>query len=352
MLQVPGDALTSPWDAPEARALLEALREGKAAPPPGGAAALLAFGERHGVGGVVLDRLVASGWRPPADALARDVARELDHEAHLATLRRIDAALARAGLRAVALKGAALAARLYPRPAARATSDVDLLVAEDELDDVARVLGEDGWRGEDSPSERRFRREHFHLHFTKPGAPPLELHFHAYRGFGHVMRSEPMIARAVPALGLEAVRVAAPEDEIPYLAAHAAAHRFVRLGWLWDLALYVDHVSDATLAAARRRAEERGFARVLGFTAAVLEERLGRPRARLLAEDNGGRGRALEKVRRLVVSAIAEEPREPVARSLTRFVFTTLLCDDAASAVRYARTATAERVRAAFGAET
>ncbi len=347
-MQRPRDALTL-WDDPASRALLELLRD----PPPtagalgsaGARARLLHTAEQHGLGGVALDRFRAAGVELPEGALAREVARELDHEAHLATVREIDDAFGREGLRGVVLKGAVLAARLYPRPASRSTSDIDLLVAEADLERAARVLAPLGWRGETGAEEERFRREHFHLHFARAGSPPLEVHFHAYRGFGRVFRSEPILARAVAALDLAALGVPAPEDEITYLAAHAAAHRFVRIGWLYDLVLLVMRSDRDALRRARENAAEHGFARVLAFTAALLEEQLGCTAARDLAEDAS----ALERARQRVVSAITEEPRRPVARSLTRFVYTALLCDSAAAAARYAREASAQRARLALG---
>lgn len=326
-------------------ALLRGTRSVGPGTPTGEVGRLLDAAERHGVTGVVLDRLRASSTPVPSEALARDIARELDHEAHLATLREMDGAFASAGLGAVVLKGALLASRLYPRPAARATTDIDLLVAESDLPRAERALATLGFEGEDTPEERRFRREHFHLHLARPGSPPLELHFHAYRGFGRLLRSEPLLARSVPVPGYAALAALGIADEIVYLAVHAAAHRFARIGWLWDLELLVGRASADDLAAARDRARTEGFARVLDFTAALLVEELGCDAAAALAT----RGHALAAARRGLVSALAPEPARPLARSLTRLVYTTLLCDDAEAAVRYVRDASAQRMRYTLG---
>lgn len=282
----------------------------------------------------------------PVEASVRDLARELDHAAHLATLREIDDAFAMARLRGVVLKGALLASRLYARPASRATSDIDLLVAEADVPAAEQVLAAIGFVGEDTPEERRFRREHFHLHLARVGAPPLELHFHAYRGFGHLLRSEPLLERAVSVPAYRALAALGVADEIVYLAVHAASHRFARIGWLWDLVLLVTRAAPEDLALARARARAEGFSRVLDFTSTLLVRDLGCEAAAPLASDRGSRAR------RAVISALAPEPDVPVVRSITRLVYTALLCDDAQAAARYVRDASGQRVRHAFGASS
>lgn len=336
------------WPARADRALVEALRalpEIPAGLARADAPALFRRAELHGVAGVVHDAWRAAGLTlEPALAAeldARAVARELDHERHVAMLRDVGAALARAGLRAAVLKGALFGARFYPRPSARATSDIDLLVEERALEAAGRALGEAGYVASTDPEEARFRREGHHLHYEHPHALPLELHFHAYRGFGRTLPSEPLLARSreAPLSGMGAVGVLAPEDELVYLAVHAAAHRFVRLGWLLDLRLLTERMAPREIAVAAARAEAWGFARATELAAALLVDVLGVPkeRVRALLRRGGARRRAAR--------GVTAEPERPTLRSATRFVYTVLLCDSVPAAVRYASRASLGHAR-------
>jgi hypothetical protein len=129
----------------------------------------------------------------------------------------------------------------------------------------------------------------------------------------------------------------APGDELLYLSVHAASHRFVRLGWLYDLALLAPRLDAAACAHADAAAQASGFERPLAFSLVLLEELFGvrlpsRARASL-----GGRSSVLRR--------IVGEPSGPVARSATRFAYTMLLCPSLRAARAYATTATAGHLR-------
>ncbi|MGE0708473.1 MAG: nucleotidyltransferase family protein [Planctomycetota bacterium] len=233
-------------------------------------AGLVDAAARHGLAGVLL--LAA----PPADeALARRRAREAAHgRARLAWLRgALDealAALGAAGVRAAALKGPALAARLYPEPWARSSHDLDLLVDAAGLEPALAALGELGYAVEEGPHERYARRHHHHLHLHREGAPLLELHFRAFTGCGITLAAEPLLDRARP--GPWGARVLAPEDELLYLSLHAAGHLYERLGWLYDLALLLRAAEPPDLEVAVCLAYETGGAASLALTLALLRE--------------------------------------------------------------------------------
>lgn len=309
---------------------------------------VLGRAERHGVAGIVAPALRAWLSADVERAWAqREAARAMDHDAHRRALARIDAELREAGLRAVALKGALLAMRLYPEPSTRATSDIDLMVAEDDLERALAAFACIGYVQDASPDEARFRREHHHLHLHSEWGPPLELHFHAYRGFGAVLRSEPLLARSVPAPGRElgSIRVLDPADELVYLAVHAAAHRFVRIGWIYDLVLLVRTMDDAQLVRAAERAVASGFDRPLALAMALVE-RLGVPPAHLARV----RSRTLGGVRRRVLERITREPEASLRRSATRLVYGAALCGSWRSAARHVGEATLARGRRLIGA--
>jgi hypothetical protein len=343
--------MTATWPARADRPLVDVLRTlpdvSRRSLNVADARLLFERAELHGVAGVVHD-----GWCAARGGLEdslertlemRRVARELDHGAHLAILGQVDRALERAGLRAVLLKGPLFAERFYARPSARATSDIDLLVDEARLEDATRALAEASYSPSRDASEARFRREHHHLHFEHAHALPLELHFHAYKGFGSVLYGEPLIARSRPAseASLRSLSVLAPEDEVIYLAVHAAAHRFVRLGWLYDLKLLVESMSDDELETARERSRGWGYSRAVAFTGELLEGVLGVFRARQLGH--------LAPVRSSLVHGVAPEPASALMRSATRFVYTTSLCDSAGRAARHAASTAIGRAKYAFG---
>jgi hypothetical protein len=308
--------------------------------------AFLRRAERHGVAAVVESVLKESRVELSGDVKRecelRAVARELDHAALLRTVGVIDAALAEDSICGVALKGVLFAERHYALPSGRATSDIDLMIDEGDVERAARSLERVGFRAVESVEEERFRREHHHLHFYGEGLPPLELHFHAYRGFGSTLRSEPLIERARRYRGLQAVRVLAPADEVVYLAVHAAAHRFIRLGWLYDLRLLIERMADEELEEAGRRARETGYARVIAYTAGLLEDGFGMDPKRLAPL-----GR-LDALRRGLVDRIVAEPESALRRAATRFVYSIALCDRAETAIRYAGEATIARGRLLF----
>jgi hypothetical protein len=77
---------------------------------------------------------------------------------------------------------------------------------------------------------------------------------------------------SAPGYGL---RILAPEDELVYLATHAAAHAFVRLMWLYDLKLlcrrYASHIDWLAVV---ERARDLRVLTAVAFTCAMLRERL------------------------------------------------------------------------------
>lgn len=310
-----------------------------------GAREMFSRAELHGVAGVIWDAWKAEGRHVEAGLAAkldaRGLAREMDHDAHLAMLRRIDAALT---VPAIALKGPQLAARYYVRPSARGTTDIDLLVAEQDVDSALASLKAVGYELADSLEKVAWAfRNHHHIHLVRPGAPDLELHFHAYRGFGITLRNELLAERSLPADGFSAIRVPAAEDELVYLAVHAAAHRFGRLGWLYDLRLVVERMPSGAIAAAGARAREWGVARALALSAELLADVLGVDPQ--LVRPLG----VLSRRRGELIRAIVAEPPTRLMRVATRLAYTAMLADTPAAALRYGRSYASDHARRLMG---
>jgi hypothetical protein len=146
-------------------------------------------------------------------------------------------ALAREGVRAVVLKGAPLAVRLYPAPWMRPSVDVDLLVHPRDLTQATRALEREGYilaKGlPDSPD--RFTH---HLTFAARGRVEVELHFSVSALFQSRFDCDGTFARATRhrLLGEEVLALGAA-DEVVALAVHAASHGFDGVKWLFDLKL-------------------------------------------------------------------------------------------------------------------
>jgi len=169
-------------------------------------------------------------------------------------------ALAEAGVRPVALKGPVLADRLYPDPALRASTDLDLLVPEAALPQAVAVLLRRGFGRADPLVDAYQRRHQHHLHLSRRPGPDVELHFRPQSACGARLPSDVFLARALPyrtARGTP-VQILSPEDELVALALHATGHLLERGAWLLDLLLFIErHPLLDWVAIAERSAEFR-----------------------------------------------------------------------------------------------
>ncbi len=185
---------------------------------------------------------------PPEARAALQAAQRTRAAKNLLAARQLAAvldALGRAGIVAIPLKGVALAEALYGDPAARAVSDLDVLVPRR---DVARafevLLGRGYQHGEDvavGPAEiEALLDSNMEYSFLPPepdGLLRLELHWDVawrWRGDGAALAdlwgaARPGTYRGAPAFTMS------PEWRVLYLCVHAARHRWGRLKWLVDV---------------------------------------------------------------------------------------------------------------------
>jgi hypothetical protein len=97
----------------------------------------------------------------------------------LAELVGIFSAAERGGIRLIALKGAALIARVYEDPALRPLGDIDLLLRREDVERLVPILAHVGFTRSESRLPLSFYlRHHFSLPFHKPGRPPIQLDLH------------------------------------------------------------------------------------------------------------------------------------------------------------------------------
>jgi hypothetical protein len=249
----------------------------------------------------------------PVAALARDLALRMQHEARLREVLALGAALAAKDVPCLLLKGVGLAERLYNPPCMRGSTDIDLLVAPADLSRTLAVVDHAGYEVESGATAQFFRNRHFHVHAMQITAADL-------------------FEQALPFQALPGLLVPAPARELVYLAVHAAAHRFVRMGWLLDLVLLIgkegpDIINDARVFARRVR-----FSQAFEVALLLLKARFG------VAVP----GRSSLRAR--LAESIAEEPASPLLRSATRFLYSSLLCDGARERATYASRAVVDKV--------
>ena len=227
---------------PDLRPLLERRPAPFEALPPAARQQLLLEAARHGLLSVVAPRL------PEGDPALRARFERLAQGALLADARLREvleealSALSAIGVVPVALKGPVLADRIYSAPALRPSGDLDLLVAEEELERAAAALVERGFRRADPLVDAYQRRRLHHLHLGRSPGPDVELHFTPQSAFGARFPAAELFARSLlfrTGSGTP-VRVLAPEDELVTLAVHAAGHLFERGGWILDLVLFLE----------------------------------------------------------------------------------------------------------------
>ena len=205
--------------------------------------------EAQGLAPLAFHRLRAAGLagRPTqvADALrASYYTAAAYHTLLSAALRDLLAELHPLGIRPIALKGMVLSSALYPAPATRPTSDLDLLIEQSQVAVVKQVLLGQGYVDllDLGTEEHLAFANHLHMQ-RKPGsgqAVSVEAHWHLVHNPGYVelMDVDQVRARAQPAdLDGCAALVPEPADQLLHACAHLLLHhgQNPRLIWLLDL---------------------------------------------------------------------------------------------------------------------
>lgn len=178
---------------------------------------------------------------------------------------RVLAALARAGIAPLLLKGAALARRLYPLPHLRPRVDTDLLVREEALERVGPVLAEAGYREDVMTRGRLVLAERRWVRTVLPGVEHvLDVHWRLVnvQEFAGVLPFAELEATAVEVGGFP-VSARAPDDRYSLLA--AAVHYVVHHGaafdplWLYDMHLLAARLGSAGVGDAAALARRHGI---------------------------------------------------------------------------------------------
>ena len=158
-----------------------------------------------------------------------------------AELVRLMGLLETAGIPAVTFKGPVLAAMAYGSIELRQFSDLDILVRQTDLPQIAKILTAQGYV---SPHTRReglatgYFQESEDAFFAADAMGAVDVHWNITpRAFRFAPTEEALWRRAHRVdLDVGTVTAIAPEDLLLYLCVHAAKHGWVTLGSICDIA--------------------------------------------------------------------------------------------------------------------
>ncbi len=255
----------------------------------------------------------------------------------------VAAALAQQGIPVILLKGGALLHTLYDDPGLRPLTDVDLLVAERDVQRAAAQLRRIGLEGVPTAGvPRRGPLCHMHAVYCRPETLPVELHWRLFEGYQpYVFDLAEVWTHARPHAAVSGnVLTMSGEHELMHLCVHLERHAVAyaslvnrvdwfdllllpqglgRLLWLYDVARYLQRRSaeldwDLFARTARRWA-------TAGRVHAVLElcnRALGpAPPAGILQALDSGQPRLADRLAHRVVLAsyLADEMRRASRRA-------------------------------------
>ncbi|MFM7326795.1 MAG: nucleotidyltransferase family protein, partial [Nodosilinea sp.] len=199
-------------------------------------------------------------------------------------LKTILAALNRATIPVIVLKGAYLAQAIYPQLHLRQMGDMDLLVPQERVVEAYAIIEDLGYHSLYGTITLGPIEEGHHLTLLRkaPGLPLVELHWTlcdadeaANFNLAELwQRAQPITLAGEPALAL------APEDLILHLCHHAAYHHQFDMGLrgLMDISRVVDRLEDQLdWGALQRTAEAWGWQRGVYLTLALTDGIFGLP---------------------------------------------------------------------------
>lgn len=244
---------------------------------------LLELAERHRLIPLLHRHLAGPGSTPPALRAALSARAGASARRSLALageLRALAETLARVGIRVAAYKGPALAVRAYGDVALRSCSDLDLLVAPEDMDAAGAVLRAAGYlpyHALPAHAVRLFRRVDGDEPWHDPRRGTLvELHCRVSSlRFGVDLDVRGILERGGPVpVGGAAVLAPADGDHLLALALHGAKHRWARLEWLASFGALLAR-GRITPAALLQRARTLGAGREVLLGLHLLHEALG-----------------------------------------------------------------------------
>ncbi|WP_276624520.1 nucleotidyltransferase domain-containing protein [Syntrophomonas wolfei] len=146
------------------------------------------------------------------------------------------------GIRALSLKGPLLAREIYGDIAFRYSKDLDIIIAEQDLEKTDKLLLANGFKNADmeinlSPKQKaHIIKTNHHFVYQKPGGIIIELHWRDNSESTKFQFDKLWFKRRELILSGQSINVLSAEDEFIYLLIHGAIHGYTRLRWLCDIA--------------------------------------------------------------------------------------------------------------------
>ncbi len=220
----------------------------------------------------------------------------------------VSSALADAGVRSTSLKGPLLSTELYGDPGRRLSSDVDLLVAPEELDAAVQVVRTLGYSApNDHVDAHGLPLLHFALVHERGELPPVELHWRIH-WYERRFASDRLLAPDTtdPAGDWRPERA----DELAALLLFYARDGFIDLRLATDLGAWWDAFGDGIPPGAMDELFNRypALVRVLTVSGKVAQEIVGLPVERIV------RRMPKQRIRDLAASRLAN-PNPHASRS-------------------------------------
>lgn len=156
---------------------------------------------------------------------------------------RVLQALADAGIETMVLKGPGLARTLYPQPWLRVSSDLDVLVRQENWLAVHELLTAQGYTSlqplSAPPPKVAEDKAYYHTQYLSADQRHfVEIHYDLWWYGLRPALGEQFWQRAVPlTIGGVATRMVSPEDMLLHLCIHLHHHGYNRLIWFTDIAL-------------------------------------------------------------------------------------------------------------------
>lgn len=243
---------------------------------------------RHRVQGLVWHALRVSDVAVPGavrDVLAADAARvAAQNLGALAASTQLLERFQGAGLQLLFVKGLTLGALAYRNPFIKMSWDLDILVAPQEIEAAAVLLGELDYRPVLPVSGiEAWHRRRKESQWKAPDGSFLELHSRLADNRLMIPRIDTTSLRQdVEVTGGCTLPTLAPEPLFAYLCVHGASSNWFRLKWIADLAAILNRVDEAGIAHLYARSQQLGAGRSAAQALLLVERLFGTARGSAL----------------------------------------------------------------------
>ncbi len=183
----------------------------------------------------------------------------------------------------VALKGPMLSQYLYGMLGTRSSGDIDVLVRPEDIPRIRNLLVSEGYCLTSTPhwdsDSACLRSRDEEIHFDSPRNVSIDLHWrlmprYSASVFDCLTGWESL--RTLPLAGRE-IQTLAPEPLLLFLCAHGAKHMFERLGWICDIARFLQVTPDLDWAGIRAQSRRARALRQLSLGVHLAAGLLGAP---------------------------------------------------------------------------